>query len=135
MLLNLEACPRTKYYSTFFHLSKNSYPKICLIHSNLKSIRLLCKCILVCMMSTLDFSFAHEKKLWMLMLKNHCSKFFPIENLCKVCFALRKNCFWGKNGRLFFFYSSHFPYSASFLAKILQIFVLVCGTQWTICHL
>lgn len=54
-------------------------------------------------MSTLDFIFAHEKKLWMLMLKNHCSKFFPIENLCKVCFALRKNCFWGKNGRLFFF--------------------------------
>lgn len=37
------------------------------------------------------------------MLKNHCSKFFSIENLCKVCFALRKNRFWGKNGRLFFF--------------------------------
>lgn len=38
------------------------------------------------------------------MLKNHCSNFFSIENLCKVCFTLRKNCFWGKNGRLFCFF-------------------------------
>lgn len=70
------------------------------------------------MMSTLDFIFTHEKKLWMLIFRKSLLQIFFNRKSVQSLLCFEEDLFLGKNGWFFFFYSSHYPLFSLVSCKI-----------------